>query len=127
MAQKGGNKGGQRREDCCSFCGAPRSEVELLFSGRAGANICNKCIEQGHVILHENDDQKRSGKKMDAPEMKELLKPAEIKAREAKKEAERLKAAAQDADNAPVPASDSHTDPAQTADQLAANTEASSE
>ena len=67
-------------EDCCSFCGAPRSEVELLFSGRAGANICNKCIEQGHVILHENDDQKRSGKKMDAPVMKELLKPAEIKA-----------------------------------------------
>ena len=67
-------------EDCCSFCGAPRSEVELLFSGRAGANICNKCIEQGHVILHENDDQKRGGKKMDAPVMKELLKPAEIKA-----------------------------------------------
>ena len=66
-------------EDCCSFCGAPRSEVELLFSGRAGANICNKCIEQGHVILHENDDQKRGGKKMDAPVMKELLKPAEIK------------------------------------------------
>lgn len=67
-------------EDCCSFCGAPRSEVELLFSGRAGANICNKCIEQGHVILHENDDQKRGGKKIDAPVMKELLKPAEIKA-----------------------------------------------
>ena len=67
-------------EDCCSFCGAPRSEVELLFSGRAGANICNKCIEQGHVILHENDDQKCGGKKMDAPVMKELLKPAEIKA-----------------------------------------------
>ena len=67
-------------EDCCSFCGAPRSEVELLFSGRAGANICNKCIEQGHVILHENDDVKRGGKKVDAPEMKELLKPAEIKA-----------------------------------------------
>jgi ATP-dependent Clp protease ATP-binding subunit ClpX len=32
------------------------------------------------VILHENDDVKRGGKKVDAPEMKELLKPAEIKA-----------------------------------------------
>lgn len=67
-------------EDCCSFCGAPRSEVELLFSGRAGANICNKCIEQGHLILHENDDEKGRGKSVDAPEMKELRKPAEIKA-----------------------------------------------
>ncbi len=76
----GKNNRSYNGEDCCSFCGAPRSEVELLFSGRAGANICNKCIEQGHVILHENDDVKRGGKKVDAPEMKELLKPAEIKA-----------------------------------------------
>ncbi len=77
MAKNGRSYNG---EDCCSFCGAPRSEVELLFSGRAGANICNKCIEQGHLILHENDDQKRKGAKVDAPEMKELLKPAQIKA-----------------------------------------------
>ena len=32
------------------------------------------------MILHENDDVKRGGKKVEAPEMKELLKPAEIKA-----------------------------------------------
>ncbi len=76
----GKNNRSYNGEDCCSFCGAPRSEVELLFSGRAGANICNKCIEQGHLILHENDDVKRGGKKVEAPEMKELLKPAEIKA-----------------------------------------------
>lgn len=76
----GKNNRSYNGEDCCSFCGAPRSEVELLFSGRAGANICNKCIEQGHVILHENDDVKRKGKGVDAPVMKELLKPAEIKA-----------------------------------------------
>ncbi|MBP3548754.1 MAG: ATP-dependent Clp protease ATP-binding subunit ClpX [Rikenellaceae bacterium] len=76
----GKNNRSYNGEDCCSFCGAPRSEVELLFSGRAGANICNKCIEQGHVILHENDDVKRSGKSVDAPVMKELLKPAQIKA-----------------------------------------------
>lgn len=76
----GKNNRSYNGEDCCSFCGAPRSEVELLFSGRAGANICNKCIEQGHVILHENDDVKRKGKGVDAPVMKELLKPAQIKA-----------------------------------------------
>ena len=76
----GKNNRSYNGEDCCSFCGAPRSEVELLFAGRAGANICNKCIEQGHVILHENDDVKRKGKGVDAPVMKELLKPAEIKA-----------------------------------------------
>ena len=76
----GKNNRSYNGEDCCSFCGAPRSEVELLFSGRAGANICNKCIEQGHVILHENDDEKRGGKSVDAPVMKELLKPAQIKA-----------------------------------------------
>ena len=76
----GKNNRSYNGEDCCSFCGAPRSEVELLFSGRAGANICNKCIEQGHLILHENDDVKRGGKRVEAPEMKELLKPAQIKA-----------------------------------------------
>ena len=76
----GKNNRSYNGEDCCSFCGAPRSEVELLFSGRAGANICNKCIEQGHVILHENDDEKRGGKSVVAPVMKELLKPAQIKA-----------------------------------------------
>ena len=76
----GKNNRSYNGEDCCSFCGAPRSEVELLFAGRAGANICNKCIEQGHLILHENDDVKRKGKGVDAPVMKELLKPAQIKA-----------------------------------------------
>lgn len=76
----GKNNKAYNGEDCCSFCGAPRSEVELLFSGRAGANICNKCIEQGHLILHENDDEKRGPQKVDNLDMKELIKPAEIKA-----------------------------------------------
>ena len=76
----GKNNKAYNGEDCCSFCGAPRSEVELLFSGRASANICNKCIEQGYLILHENDDEKRGSQKIDKLEMKELIKPAEIKA-----------------------------------------------
>ena len=36
MAQKGGNKGGQRREDCCSFCGRRRNEVDIMFQGADG-------------------------------------------------------------------------------------------
>ena len=47
MAQKGGNKGGQRREDCCSFCGRRRNEVEIMFQGVDGSNICGACIEVG--------------------------------------------------------------------------------
>ena len=34
------NNGG----DSCSFCGAKRADVEILFQGLDGANICNKCI-----------------------------------------------------------------------------------
>ena len=68
-------------EDVCSFCGAPRSEVELLFSGRGGANICNRCIEQGHAILQENEQANGSSRQDAAPalKMEELLKPAQIK------------------------------------------------
>ena len=53
MAQKGGNKGGQRREDCCSFCGRRRNEVDIMFQGADGANICGACIEVGHKSLSE--------------------------------------------------------------------------
>ena len=53
MAQKGGNKGGQRREDCCSFCGRRRNEVDIMFQGVDGANICGACIEVGHKSLSE--------------------------------------------------------------------------
>ena len=53
MAQKSGNKGGQRREDCCSFCGRRRNEVDVMFQGVDGANICGACIEVGHKSLSE--------------------------------------------------------------------------
>ena len=45
MAQKNNHKNGG---DCCSFCGAKRSDVEIMFQGADGANICNKCIENGY-------------------------------------------------------------------------------
>ena len=65
--------------DCCSFCGLPRSEVEVLFGGMDGANICDKCIEHGHELLMESKPARRPAR---APKIRkeELLKPAEIKA-----------------------------------------------
>ena len=44
MAQnKNNNKNGG---DCCSFCGAKRTDVEIMFQGSDGANIFSKCIER---------------------------------------------------------------------------------
>ena len=67
--------------DSCSFCGAKRNDVEILFQGLDGANICNKCIENGYKILLENaataDHMSKTG---GAPLRREdLLKPAQIK------------------------------------------------
>ncbi|MDR0907365.1 MAG: ATP-dependent Clp protease ATP-binding subunit ClpX [Rikenellaceae bacterium] len=65
----------------CSFCGAPHDEVELLFSGERGAHICNRCIEHGYGILHEE----LGGEGLKKPAVSftplaELPKPHEIKA-----------------------------------------------
>ena len=79
MTQNRGNnyKGG----DCCSFCGAKRADVEVLFQGERGVNICNKCIENGYRILADNNAIAASKPKQEEPlKMEELLKPAEIKA-----------------------------------------------
>ena len=82
MAQKGGNKGGQRREDCCSFCGRRRNEVDIMFQGADGANICGACIEVGHKSISE------AGLAVAAPKakakeqgvtMNDVPKPKEIK------------------------------------------------
>ena len=65
--------------ECCSFCGAKRADVEILFQGLDGANICNKCIENGYKILVDNE-VKVKGKSEAAPLRKEdLMKPAQIK------------------------------------------------
>ena len=79
MAQK--YKGtGSKGDDCCSFCGAKRSDVALLFQGMGGVNICNNCVERGYQMLSESEltaDTSKS-KKGDF-EMAELLKPHQIK------------------------------------------------
>lgn len=71
------NRGG---EDCCSFCGAKRSDVPILFQGMDGANICSNCVERAHEMLVESKAValERRGK---GPQLKmeELLKPQQIK------------------------------------------------
>lgn len=80
MAQKykGTNHGG---EDCCSFCGAKRSDVALMFQGSGSVNICNNCVERGYQMLIESELVESSRKKGGAKfEMESLMRPAEIKA-----------------------------------------------
>ena len=82
MAQKGGNKGGQRREDCCSFCGRRRNEVDIMFQGIDGSNICGACIEVGHKSLSEAGLAITSPKAKAKPQgvsMNDVPKPKEIK------------------------------------------------
>ena len=82
MAQKGYKGSGHGGDDCCSFCGAKRSDVALMFRGEDGSNICNSCVERGYNMLIESDlidGAGRRGKnaKFTVPE---LRKPQEIKA-----------------------------------------------
>ena len=82
MAQKSGNKGGQRREDCCSFCGRRRNEVDVMFQGVDGANICGACIEVGHKSLSEAGLAIASPKTKQSKtevSMTDVPKPKEIK------------------------------------------------
>ncbi|MBR5281405.1 MAG: ATP-dependent Clp protease ATP-binding subunit ClpX [Alistipes sp.] len=80
MAKK--NNGSHSNEDCCSFCGAKRSDVALMFQGSGGVNICNICVERGHEMLVESEmvGGGRSKKSESKFTMEELMKPAEIKA-----------------------------------------------
>ncbi len=76
--RNGRRAGGDNTIDRCSFCGARRDEVGFMFQGADGANICDKCIENGHKILADNEMTVR--KQSAAPFRREdLLKPAQIK------------------------------------------------
>lgn len=76
--RNGRRTGGDNTIDRCSFCGARRDEVGFMFQGADGANICDKCIENGHKILADNEMTVR--KQSAAPFRREdLLKPAQIK------------------------------------------------
>ena len=82
MSQKGYKGSGHGGDDCCSFCGAKRSDVALMFRGEDGSNICNSCVERGYNMLIESDlveSAKRRGKNAEFT-VPELRKPQEIKA-----------------------------------------------
>ncbi len=70
---------GRGGEDCCSFCGAKRSDVPILFQGMDGANICSNCVERAYGMLAES--KAAAGRRGKHPELKmaELLKPQQIK------------------------------------------------
>ena len=70
---------GDNPNDCCSFCGAGRDDVELMFQGANGANICDKCIERGHEMLLENDRLLQQRAAESSFRREDLLKPAQIK------------------------------------------------
>ena len=82
MTQQKNNRrgGGHHNGDCCSFCGAKRADVEILFQGMDGANICNKCVENGHKILIDNEMTPDRQKKAAPMKRDELMKPQQIKA-----------------------------------------------
>ncbi len=81
MAQNRGNhkNGNVNGNDCCSFCGARRTDVEILFQGMDEANICNKCIENGYRIITETDPEAEKQRSAAPLTREELLKPAQIK------------------------------------------------
>ena len=81
MADKHGNNNGRgsRRHDGdnCSFCGKQRSDAALMFAGQDGVNICNECVERGHMILAESLPKKSGGRgRLD---FEQLPKPKQIK------------------------------------------------
>ena len=78
MANSKNPRGG--KVDVCSFCGAKRTEVEVMFNGAEGVNICNRCIENGYRIISDSDATPTGEKKGTTPlNLDDLSKPLEIK------------------------------------------------
>lgn len=61
-----------KEEQCCSFCGKPKSRTKVLISGPDGLSICDECVE----ICNE---EIRAAQEKPADTV-ELKKPSEIKA-----------------------------------------------
>ena len=66
-----------RNKRKCSFCGRPESEVGLLITGLNGY-ICDSCSKQAYEIVKEALQDSKDGAGL--LDLKELPKPAEIKA-----------------------------------------------
>lgn len=59
-------------EQCCSFCGKPKTLTKCLISGPNGINICDECVEICREQLLESEEKPQTAI--------ELKKPSEIKA-----------------------------------------------
>lgn len=48
-------------EDACSFCGAPRRELDKLLAAPGNVFVCNGCVERARkgLVAHERDDRAR--------------------------------------------------------------------
>lgn len=71
------NNDNSHAADRCSFCGATRKEVGILFKGEGGCNICDSCLERGHEMISEMRQQQKESLPF---KHEELMKPAEMKA-----------------------------------------------
>lgn len=64
----------KNKKAICSFCGRPKEETQMLFSGD-DAHICEQCVSQAGVILAEELTVK---KEKEEQKVLTLLKPVEI-------------------------------------------------
>ena len=67
----------KKTETSCSFCGRPRSQVEMLIAGLSG-HICESCISQGYTIVQEEFKDSKDKKTTSVTAPVNLLKPTEI-------------------------------------------------
>ncbi|MBQ8307312.1 MAG: ATP-dependent Clp protease ATP-binding subunit ClpX [Alistipes sp.] len=74
--RKNDNQQGAHLEHC-SFCGATRMQVGVLFKGEEGCNICDECLERGHEMVSEMRQKQKSSLPFT---LQELMKPADMKA-----------------------------------------------
>ena len=53
-----------KEELCCSFCGRSKPQTQLLVAG-LDAHICDKCIEQAHGIVVEENQEGETDQQLD--------------------------------------------------------------
>ena len=65
----------------CSFCGKSQDQVHKLIAGPNGAYICDECVDIcAEIIEEELEGAGGSGRREDATEQINLIKPKEMKA-----------------------------------------------
>ncbi|HQV78051.1 MAG TPA: ATP-dependent Clp protease ATP-binding subunit ClpX [Chitinophagales bacterium] len=67
----------KKEMDKCSFCGKPKTNVQVLISG-IDAQICDNCIEQANKLLNE-DVQSQKNTNSTSFDRPKNLKPKDIK------------------------------------------------